>query len=329
MEVSHTSRKRFVSHFDTDALSLQTQQIEMDAFMKPVTPVAPVAVKTDVGNYFATRLATILTARSRSLLPSPLTPESVGELINNLSSSASSSIPQPNSVSPLPTSPTPTSSSSSSNSSSGSTPIPSDLGELLFTAENVQLINPRGRFNMSVFAVGVYFVNSKSDAFTITKSSVSSMVTFNKPDLYQKDQSKVKSKMCLITFSENNSSTPTFKAKPLKNVTLQAETKDSVTYSSALTGPAPTVWFSALSKSLSIPNSNSTPLTPNPSLYTSASGLPFVQCYSKVNEGFLFPMIEGLLFFKPAIFIPRGDLVSIAVGRGGGGGQATQYVDIG
>jgi len=66
-------------------------------------------------------------------------------------------------------------------------------------------------------------------------------------------------------------------------------------------------------------------------VYKSVSGkrgeLPFVQCYNRVNEGALFPMEEGLLFFKPPMFYHRSVLHSIACGRGKGSG-GTRYVDM-
>ena len=52
--------------------------------------------------------------------------------------------------------------------------------------------------------------------------------------------------------------------------------------------------------------------------------MPYLKCYHGVNDGVIFPMEEGLLFFKPPLFVHRSDLHSIAVGRGGG----SRYVDI-
>lgn len=52
--------------------------------------------------------------------------------------------------------------------------------------------------------------------------------------------------------------------------------------------------------------------------------MPYIKCYSGVNDGVLYPMEQGLLFFKPPSFIHRSELHSIAVGRGGG----SRYVDI-
>jgi len=60
---------------------------------------------------------------------------------------------------------------------------------------------------------------------------------------------------------------------------------------------------------------------------TTTSALPFVKCYSGVNDGVLFPLKEGLLFFKPPMFVPRQTMHSIACGRGGGD-SSSRYVDV-
>ncbi|KAG7348213.1 histone chaperone Rttp106-like protein [Nitzschia inconspicua] len=63
---------------------------------------------------------------------------------------------------------------------------------------------------------------------------------------------------------------------------------------------------------------------------TTSGGMPFVKCYMGVNDGVLYPLEEGLLFYKPPKFVPRSDLVSIACGRGGAGGgmSSSRYVDM-
>ena len=54
--------------------------------------------------------------------------------------------------------------------------------------------------------------------------------------------------------------------------------------------------------------------------------MPFVRCYRGVKDGALFPLEEGLLFFRPPLFVPRDTLRSISCGRGNGGGS--KYVDL-
>jgi hypothetical protein len=66
-----------------------------------------------------------------------------------------------------------------------------------------------------------------------------------------------------------------------------------------------------------------------PNTSTTTAGMPFVSCYLGVNDGVLYPLEEGLLFYKPPRFLPRSDLHSIACGRGGGGGDSSsRYVDM-
>jgi hypothetical protein len=61
---------------------------------------------------------------------------------------------------------------------------------------------------------------------------------------------------------------------------------------------------------------------------SSNPAMPFVSCHSHVNQGHLFPLQQGLLFYKPPQFLPRHTLSSIACGRGGGGSSNTRFVDL-
>eukprot|EP00934_Nitzschia_sp_Nitz4_P007970 Nitzschia sp. Nitz4//scaffold53_size117307//19099//20674//NITZ4_003757-RA/size117307-augustus-gene-0.91-mRNA-1//1//CDS//3329554166//7960//frame0 len=66
-----------------------------------------------------------------------------------------------------------------------------------------------------------------------------------------------------------------------------------------------------------------------PGQSTTTGGMPFVKCYHGVHDGVLFPLHDGLLFYKPPQFLARQNLRSIACGRGSGGGQSSsRYVDM-
>ena len=41
--------------------------------------------------------------------------------------------------------------------------------------------------------------------------------------------------------------------------------------------------------------------------------LSFVKCYHGVNEGSLFPLKQGLLFMKPALFLPRSNIEEVGM----------------
>lgn len=58
---------------------------------------------------------------------------------------------------------------------------------------------------------------------------------------------------------------------------------------------------------------------------STTGGMPFVKCHMGVNDGALYPLPEGLLFYKPPTFVHRSDLRSVACGRGNGG---SRYVDL-
>ena len=42
-----------------------------------------------------------------------------------------------------------------------------------------------------------------------------------------------------------------------------------------------------------------------------SSPASFVKCYHGVNEGSLFPLKQGLLFMKPALFLPRSHIEEV------------------
>jgi hypothetical protein len=60
---------------------------------------------------------------------------------------------------------------------------------------------------------------------------------------------------------------------------------------------------------------------------TTTENMPYVGCYRGFHDGALFPLREGLLFYKPPLFVHRSKLASIACGRGGGTG-GSRYVDM-
>ncbi|KAL3925802.1 MAG: hypothetical protein SGILL_000150, partial [Bacillariaceae sp.] len=63
---------------------------------------------------------------------------------------------------------------------------------------------------------------------------------------------------------------------------------------------------------------------------TTSGGMPFISCYMGVNDGVLYPLKEGLLFYKPIVFQPRSQLESIACGRGNNqsSSSSSRYVDM-
>ena len=138
-----------------------------------------------------------------------------------------------------------------------------------------------------------------------------------------------------------------FRNKPLKQVCFQLPTYPSQSAESDnSTQLNEKSWWDGLSSSLFIEDnanksgiirvnaSMETGKSSNGFVFKSAGeqgssstteGLPFVGCYQGFNDGALFPLKEGLLFFKPPMFVPRSELASISCGRGAGG---SRYVDM-
>lgn len=67
---------------------------------------------------------------------------------------------------------------------------------------------------------------------------------------------------------------------------------------------------------------------PNPRLFCSMlQQKPFVRCHRGTQEGAIYPMLGGIIFLKPLVFLPVDSIASITAGRGGGSGN-TRYVDL-
>eukprot|EP00981_Chlorochromonas_danica_P001826 scaffold385_cov182-Ochromonas_danica.AAC.25 len=67
---------------------------------------------------------------------------------------------------------------------------------------------------------------------------------------------------------------------------------------------------------------------PNPKLFCSIlQQKPFVRCHRGTQEGAIYPMLGGIIFLKPLVFLPVDSIASITAGRGGGSGN-TRYVDL-
>jgi hypothetical protein len=67
---------------------------------------------------------------------------------------------------------------------------------------------------------------------------------------------------------------------------------------------------------------------PKPNVFQSQQGKPkpFLRCYKGIQEGALYPLATGLLFVKPMLFLSAHDIESIVAGRGGS--AQTRYIDL-
>jgi hypothetical protein len=204
------------------------------------------------------------------------------------------------------------------------------LGKALSSPVELSLTNPRGKFHVTFHAEGIHLTTIKNPMpLVIPAGSVRDIIVFPKPADCVLKSSKTPttpSPMMLLCFQDNEShdcQVVTFKGKALSQLCFQVPTtvlddailddESNNTNHSSTTE----TWIRLICRSVQlertkyvyqihIPNSSNKPTTTQWSFrsyqdqnYAStASGMPYVNCYHGVQDGSLFPMKEGLLFFK-------------------------------
>jgi hypothetical protein len=192
-----------------------------------------------------------------------------------------------------------------------------NLGDSLAEEVEISMIAPRGRLKCRLFEDGLYCINAKDESFKVRPEQASQLIVFRKPEEIRKKGAR---DMVLLTLKGEEE--VIFKKKTLTQLCFQLPDDASFleNFRTALTltdiarvgGSGHDGWkFSSHQEG----NTSST-----------TAGMPFVKCYRGVQDGHLFPLQEGLLFFKPPLFVPRSDLHSIACGRGASG--QSRYVDL-
>jgi hypothetical protein len=188
--------------------------------------------------------------------------------------------------------------------------------DVILKIPDAQFIEPRGKFEASLNEAGLYLTGN-SGACVVNWHQISHIVLLPNPTPSKKEGEKY---LFLIL------STPvTFKTKkqtilcwslPNGGPTLQAQ------YGPVhFTGKASEV-VSGLTEAL-----YSHPICrPNRARFQTSTGQSFLRCFKGVQEGTLFPLEQGILFFKPCVFIPSDQVASIAAGRGGS--ALTRYIDL-
>ena len=157
-----------------------------------------------------------------------------------------------------------------------------NMGDLIETTEGTSFISPRGKFTISIYSNGITLKNAKNEIIKIPKESLGNIISFPKPeDLMLKKSKKTVYKM--ITFSSDVS----FKNKSLKFICFSQSSDDIIEK----------VGVFDLNKENYIDIHSSSFRSEN----ATYPNMPFVQCYSGVNLGALFPHPKGLLFFKVSL----------------------------
>lgn len=183
----------------------------------------------------------------------------------------------------------------------------SELGSALTEQCTVSMTTPRGKFQMTLYESGIRCVNVKNQVVLISPQAVERMVMFPKPEDCR-STAKPCGDMVLLCLDKKDSSTQ-FNGKALTQLCLQLPKE------SPLKDDTSTSWLQVLCSSLSLNAKTQVAIVQNPknlkdrSRYafkshdegttsSTTAGMPYVQCYYGVKDGVLYPMQEGLLFFK-------------------------------
>lgn len=188
-----------------------------------------------------------------------------------------------------------------------------DFGNALAPECAVSMTQPRGKFTMTIHENGIQFVNAKNQVVSILPGAVEYLVMFPKPeDCRATTMSKPSGggDMVLLTTFANDDSVVSFNDKALRQVCFQMA-REPPSHADE------TTWLDLLWSSLSL-DKHQVAIVANPKFKTTrpsngvysfqshdegttsstTAGMPYVQCYHGVKDGVLFPMEQGLLFFK-------------------------------
>mmetsp|Transcript_7171 Transcript_7171/g.8236 ORF Transcript_7171/g.8236 Transcript_7171/m.8236 type:complete len:616 (-) Transcript_7171:77-1924(-) len=247
-----------------------------------------------------------------------------------------------------------------------SLPPPEILGEVLSSQvmkdgqveetaleSQVSCINPaRFKSTLQCYTKGILFANPKGEHIFISGNMLAFnlIFVFPKPELCnQKSKGKkiLPGRLILLPL-KTSVAHPTIRNKELKQICFSLPTSESNEEKRWIESIQTSLSFEETEPSIvsvdypsilkeKLKNGEFAEAHSNKYIFQSQSTAissgqyknPFAQCYFGINQGALFLLEEGLLFFKPPMFIHRSDLRSIGCGRGSSAGSgSTRYVDL-
>ncbi|KAL7519276.1 hypothetical protein ACHAWX_004063 [Stephanocyclus meneghinianus] len=229
----------------------------------------------------------------------------------------------------------------------------------------VSCTNPRGKFLLQLHQNGIVLANPKKveEQIAICSSQVENIIWFRKEEEYKKlkqqqTSGKANSKsfmvpghmvlICLKSSEDSDYVKVKFRNKGVNQVCLQLpayliEGDSGEKEKERFTEKE---WWAGLNRAMCSDNDrmirvlakmDQPSYTTDSDCFTFQSegtsgssttteGMPYVSCYHGLNDGALYPLREGLLFFKPPLFVHRSKLAAISCGRGSG--SSSRYVDM-
>ena len=194
-------------------------------------------------------------------------------------------------------------------------------GKNYLVINDAQLLEPRGRFNVTLSSEGMLLEGKQVTCFVPwIKISHTACVPSNASSKKEGEE------LLTLLLSEpvkcNNKDLKTvvwnLSKAPGKDLTVNHESS-----STPIIGTEHMVVAALVGLCTNMPV-----VTPQKELFQSiATQKPFLRCYKGIQEGAIYPLQNGILFVKPALFITTENIASLSAGRGGGAGN-TRYVDL-
>lgn len=192
------------------------------------------------------------------------------------------------------------------------------VGEAYIVIEDAQLIEPRGRFAVSMSLDGMLLEGKQITTF-VSWSKISHCACLPSTMSTKREGEELMAILLCEPVKYNN-----------KDITMLLwNLSKSVT--KILTANLPSAPISGtehyIVSTLLSTLGNQKIVLPDKVLFQSvASKKPYLKCYRGIQEGSLYPLKNGMIFLKPMLFIPTEKIASLTAGRGGGSG--TRYIDL-
>lgn len=186
------------------------------------------------------------------------------------------------------------------------------MGILLLRLDNLQFMEPRGRFDTCFYMNGMTFENKNFTGMVLWQNAINVVCVLNTMTAKKDIEDLV------VVHMEPEK----INGKTIKNIMFAAS---RVTTCASVSGDVSGV-VSGVIQELIASSSGMKVGKPSSSLFSSAKGAPFVRGYHGIQEGSIYLLAVGILFIKPVIFIPVAEVASVTAGRGGAAN--TRYIDL-
>jgi Histone chaperone Rttp106-like len=192
------------------------------------------------------------------------------------------------------------------------------VGEAYIIIEDAQLIEPRGRFTVSMSLDGILLEGKQVTTF-VPWPKISHCACLPSTVSTKREGEELMAILLGEPVKYNNKDITTLLWNLSKSVTKPMTANLP---SAAISGTEHYIVSTLLSTL-----GNQRIVLPDKVLFQSvASKKPFLKCYRGIQEGSLYPLKNGMIFLKPILFIPTEKIASLTAGRGGGSG--TRYIDL-